>query len=220
MSGPLCWLPTLDLSRVDASFAPWLAHRFLASHGGRGHIIATTPGPWPSQEVLQPANGGQWYCRGLTKVPKRAKPAGITAEISVPSGVDDPALGVLNHALETGPLVRLVARRPQGMTLHRAEMSLKTLLDTVIDTIWLDQSSFGWNALSWLLASDPRFQPASIAAQDVWRLTQLAEQLDRRLVLRDFSGKPDVDLPGLDHFNPETPSPRALNSLPAWGRSP
>ncbi len=220
MSTPLCWLPTLDISNVDVSFGPWLAHRFLSSFRGRGHIISQSPGPWPSQETIQATSGGQWYCRGLTKVPKRSKPIGITAEISVPTGLADPALDVLNHALQTGPLVRLVAIRPHDLNLHQAETSLRTLLDTVIDTIWLDQQSFGWNALTWLIASDPRFQPAGISPQDVWRLSQLAEQLGRPLVLRDFSGKPDVPLPGLHHFSPEQSVPRALNSLPAWGRSP
>lgn len=219
MTLPLLWMPTLDITRIPAPFQEWAVRRFLKSHGGRGHIIADAVDIWPSLEVTQPARGCHWYCKTAAKVAKKSQPIDVTVDIMLPGGLGDPALRVLDAARAAGAIRRLVVSRPPDMSLNRALTSFATLLDSVTPSVWADVQSFGWDAVSYLAAWDERIQISGVQDSDVCLLGRLSEISGRPLMLSDLSGEPPQAIPAAPLFADEKNVPRALNSLPLWGRS-
>lgn len=219
MNEPLLWMPTLDASVLPSAFQEWHIRRFLKRHAGYGHILTSTSGPWASMESLTPQKGGHWYCRTWVKIPAREKPLDATVELNVPLGIQDPALDLLNRVMEILPVRRLVLTRPSTLPLDRVLPSLHTLLESITASIWLDRESFGWDAVSYLAAWNPRLHIAGIGDEELAALTRLAEMLDRPVALSDFGhDQPHLLQPAFAHAVSQDP-PRALNSLPLGGRS-
>lgn len=219
MTTPLVWMPTLDVRHLTGDFAAWSAGRFLKTYGGRGHIIAAAPGPWPSVETLEPRPGAHWYCTKTQRVAKRSRPLDITVEMPVPLGAGSDALSIIDAAQAVGPLKRLVMLRPPDAEIERLAISLKTLKDSVHAPLWLDCTTFGWTALSYFLVSDPTFQASGVDESELWQLMRLAELTGRPLVLDDLSEAEPLAIPDLPRFDQGKMPGHVFKTLPSWGRS-
>ncbi|PSR23626.1 MAG: hypothetical protein C7B45_02340 [Sulfobacillus acidophilus] len=221
MSQPLIWMPTLDLRQMPDPLATWTAKRFLQSHAGIGHIVASGQSviDGPSIEVSDPSPGLHWYCTQARKVPKKLRPLDVSVAVPVPTGALDPILHVLESAKAAGPIRRLVLYRPPQIALSRIVVSINTLLDTITPSIWIDAASFGWNAVSYLIAASDQIQVHGVSDQDLWRLSQIAQWLNRRLVLQDLSPRPPRVLPPPLQWSHAKDPAKVLKTLPVWERS-
>lgn len=221
MNHALIWMPTLDMRNASDPFRKWAVERFLRSHGGIGHIVASSNAAlvWPSIEVSDPAPTIHWYCTAARKVPKKARPLTVNVEMPVPSGALDPVLQILESAKDAGRIRRLVLRRPPRTSLARLKLSIDTLADTITPDIWLDAASFGWNAVSYLIAANDRLQISGVPDHDLWRLAQLAHWLNRPLVMQDLSTHPPVLVPRSWEWAGDNTVIKVLKTLPEWESS-
>jgi hypothetical protein len=215
----LMWIPVYDGRGLANPFLSWRADRFLKAHGGIGHIVADTPGPWPSMASTKPAQGTGWHFTGAVSPPKKAEPGPIFVESTVPTGAGHPALSVLDKAKSVGKVEHLILVRPSGLSLDRITTVIATLKDSWDVLIWLDRTSFGWDALSYLCGWDEALMPWGVAAAELHRLNALAEVLGRSLEMADFSGRPGHPIPVLPQFDDDKGPVRALKSLPIWSHS-
>lgn len=221
MTAPLIWMPTLDVR--DQEPDGWLnrvVDRFLQCHHGRGHLITAKTGPWPSHETLKPEKGSAWYCARSRGAPTRSMPTSISLEMTVPTGLDDAVLKRLRAAQATpSPIRRVVVLRPPSASLDRIALALDTLSETVNVPLWLDVTTFGWLAASYLIAAHPDWQLSGVPDQEVWTLEELARQVDRPLVLDDFSGRSPRPVHPLPRFSPEKVPAGPTKRLPVDGGS-
>lgn len=215
----LSWVPLFDGRGLLEPYLSWQAHRFLRSHGGIGHILADTPGPWPSLAVTKAAAGTGWHFSGGRVPAKKIIPAPIFVELPVPVGTGDPALAILDKAQAVGPISHLILLRPPTLSLDRIITTLSTLKDSWGATLWIDAASFGWDALGYLCAWDEALLPWRIPAGEFHRLHALAQGLGRTLTIADFSGAPPHPVAPLPDFNQETGAAKALKALPMWSHS-
>ncbi len=219
MTAPLIWMPTLDVRATPKAFQEWAIHRFLRSHRGQGHLIADTFGPWPSLEITEPVDGAHWYCTAPSHADKQASPADVTVEMTLPLGAGDQALHLLEWAQTAAPLRRLVVKRPLPSNLSQIAISLSTLKDIANVPIWLDVATFGWTAVSYLVARNPGFELASVDGTELWRLVRLAEWLGRPLAMGDLSDHEPTEIAALPRFGDEKLRSTVFKTLPIWGRS-
>jgi hypothetical protein len=170
-------------------------------------------------EVSDPVPGAHWYCTAARKVPKKTRPLDVNVAVPVPNGALDPVLEVLESAKEAGPIRRLILSRPSQMSLARIMMSVETLLDTITPNIWIDAASFGWHAVSYLVAANGHVQVHGVQDQDLWRLSQVAQDLNRPLVMQDLALQTARVLPSPLRWTHATEPAKVLKTLPVWERS-
>lgn len=213
---PLFWVPTLSLtaSSANARFLAPLALAFLASHRGRGHIVLDQDAPVPGQSVSTrvPAAGRFWRSAGPLPFPPPAATAGVEVVLECPFVGKGPPLG------EAGPeSVRrvIVVRRPAS-GLAEIDRSVSRLLEALAGgpDIWLDQPSFGFDALSYLADRYPALQIDNVGDGDLYDLLQLGELIDRPVWLWDFSGRPPLPLPAPPRYPLPDPPPVKADDLP------
>lgn len=216
---PLLWVPLFDGRGLTPPFLAWHAERFRRLHAGVGHIVADLPGPWPSCAATAAATGAEWHYTGARRLSKTVRPSAITVEIAVPTGVQDEALKVLERAQRIGSVSRIIFMRPNGSQLDRIATAISTVRDAWNASVWLDYASFGWDALSYLLARDAELEPIGVPDGELGRLVDLAELLGRPLLMTDFSGHPPHPIPALPNFDDVTGAVKALKSLPIWSNS-
>lgn len=210
MSVPIVWFPRLRVDSASPQWALRLAESFWDRHEGYGHVVfgesvsprAIRVPPDRSAAFMVPEPG--FRHRRRDDSPKHIGWAG-TVEwevVDVTSAPGDP----LENPLDCD---RLVLHRRPDLPLGRLESMLSDLLTEVpISRIWLDLTSTGWDAATWLLSRFPQVQLEGVADHELWRLMQIAQWLNRPLWLQDAV-----------HPNPrEIPQfPRYLNHLEEGG---
>ena len=170
---------------------------------------------------LDAALAGRTLLDGPSQVPQRLGQPGGGARVgaALEQGADDPALKRLEAAKAAGPLRRVVLIRPPASPLARLTVSIGTLDDMVDAPFWLDLQSFGWTALTYLLAWNPRLQAANVPDHQVWHLARLGEELGRPVVLDDLSGQPAQPFKDLVRFDEAKVPAKTFKSLPNWSSS-
>ncbi len=217
MKHPLVFMPTLNLSNIAPSYYDRVVAMFLQSHQGRGHLIMPGPMPSPvaaSYAVTKSHRDHPLHLLLTETTPKVLKAATIDVVVPCPRGVQDPAWSRLNRVYQKAPVRRVILTRQgpdHGLdTLDRAIDTLSTAIHT---SIFLDVNSFGWDAVSHFVSRYPHVQIDGVSDQQLWKLLQLAEVLDRPVHLDDLRGHPKPIEP-LPHYKISDPPAMNVHRVP------
>lgn len=218
MREPLSFVPTLSLPPTcGPEWARYLSLSFLGGYGGVGHIISPDPLEGvASQEITRPLPGHVWATHKVKRLKRTEAPESLSLWLDIPVGLDHPSLTTLNDAQKVAPIRRVVLQRTAPEPLARLDQSLSSLTEIFgADKLWLDADSLGGDAVSYLLWHHPELNIQGHQALE--HLLGLARVLERRIVVRDFSGRPSKALAPLPTYAvPELPRGRSRD-MPIHG---
>lgn len=215
----MIYMPRLDTTAIPSPFREWAITRFIRRYP-YGHILTAEPYSSGSVEMTVPLMRTHWYCRTIPKrIPKAQAPVDASVEIFLPLAINSPGIQMLQVASDWVPIRRVVVRRPSDTMLPRLAQSIETLSMSFDFPLWLDWTSFGWDALTYLFARFPNLQVDAVPEGEFWNLVRLSIWSGRHLVL----GNIDTDRCKAFDWHPTLDNPmytaRVTNSLPVSGRS-
>ncbi len=219
----LAWIPCLDLSAEPWDrYAENRAALFVRAHRGRGHVVISHFPPTlpalPDCAARAPSASGAWQS---APGDFRLEQGADILQVSV-HAVDAATFSGLNPPyslaqVPQGQAVRLIVYRRPSTSLSAFIRSVASLKNAYPGfSVWVDQPSAGWDALSYLLAQWPDLQALHIGDAEVSRLGDIARLLHRPVYLQDFGTQTPVLLPPLPEY-PALPSPTwDMASLPIY----
>ncbi|OLZ10468.1 hypothetical protein [Sulfobacillus thermosulfidooxidans] len=219
MMNDILWVPWLQVPRLQyPACETHIVQLFLKGHLQRGHVLwsSETYKPIPSFSLWHPKPGVLWHVRyDLTTHPEDI--GDFNGPIEMAITLEHIPFDLLKTLSETSRLTRIILYRASGQGLLHVIHSIEQLLSVVPGIpLWLDQVTIGWEALAYLLAVFPEVQPFNVQDQGLDQLLIIAQKLNRRVFLSDFSGRAPILVPYLPTFAMDHESLWNMDKLPIY----
>ena len=215
MSHAILWVPCLRMNTPNPGYADRVIRLFLMSHHDRGHIFFETDAvrPAPSSSALVPSPGCVWHILADTTTVDLTALQTFAGSIEMTVLPEELPMELLKTVISATKLKRLILLRQRHLSLAKFVASIEHIRTRFPELeLWVDQPTTGWEALAYLLAIFPGLQPFWVQDDDLDKLLNIGEKLEREVFLADFSGRPPLKIPYLPHYVP--------GSAAKWRRVP
>lgn len=205
VSADILWVPCLKMDSHDPPYADRMIRLFLLSHQERGHVLfqTETPRPAPSCSAIMPIPGCTWHITPGT-VPDLATLNAFDGFIEMTAPSDDIPFDLVDQLWPGPKLTRFILIRPAHHRLANLVNSIEKMRSRFPGLgLWIDQPTVGWDALAYLLAVFPGLHPVRIQDDELDRLLNIGQKLEREVFLADFSGLPPIKIPFLPRYAPD-----------------
>ncbi|WP_053961012.1 hypothetical protein [Sulfobacillus thermosulfidooxidans] len=219
MTNDILWVPWLQVPRLQyPAYETRMVQLFLKGHLQRAHVLwsSKTYEPLPSFSLLHPKTGMLWHVR-YDLMTNTEPILEFNGPIEMAITLDHIPFDLLKTLSETSRLTRIILYRPQRQDLLHVIRSIEQVLSVLSGIpLWLDQVTAGWEALAYLLAVFPELQPFNVQDQELDQLLIIAQKLNRRVFLSDFSGRAPILVPYLPAFPTDNESLWNMDKLPIY----